>query len=603
MQQPQLFKKKFQRIGFFNWRTSYLAFLLFFVFLGLYALTSAHSVQGGDSGEFDSLCASGGVAHPPGYPLYSFFLQLSCQLIPLSNVPFKASLLSAMAVALSLALLFWILATQLKTRLVSFFVCTGAGLQVLLWRYATLAEVFGQAVLTAILLVLTALLSRQCRRPWLCAIGTGLAFATGIANHLTVILLWPLPTFALLQLRKKAPTWSHWLRWLGLSAASAISVGLLPYWLLLHPSGAGMRWGNLRQFSDLLGHFLRRSYGTFNLSSGEVALPWWQHPLHYLAGVPERLFGVFFVLAVLGLVVSLKDKVWRPFAIALLLSWIISGPLFVGRFNIPLHTDALLIVERFYIVPDLLLTIFSAWGLVWLWNRGGKMPQLLTLSMSFVLLVQFSLNLQRARHDDASLIEDYGLYTLRSVAPHALIIGGNDNMAGSMQYLQQVLRVRTDVLFVGKGVFHKLWYQEYLRQQHPEDACLLEQSQGSIERLIQLAISQRPVYVRFAEDKLIKQYASAPEIATLLRLFPSHHKIANTRQLEKNLIDNLETFPFRTPPLGTPRWKERADAWVLEQFASGFLELSQRYQAEQDAQSYMRTQRSAQKLAPWLFVH
>ena len=602
MQQPQLLKKFFQRIDFSNWRTSYLAFLLFFVFLGLYALTSAHTVQGGDNGEFDSLCASGGVAHPPGYPLYSFFLRLSCQFIPLSNVPFKASLSSAMAVALSLALLFWILATQLKARLVAFFVCTGAGLQVVLWRYATLAEVFGQAVLTAILLVLMALLSRQCRRPWLCALGTGLAFATGIANHLSVILLWPLPVFALLQLRKKAPSWSHWLRWLGLSAASAISAGLLPYWLLLHPSGSGMRWGNLHQFSDLFGHFLRREYGTFNLAFGAVALPWWQHPLHYFAGLPNRLFGVFFVLAVLGLLVSLRDKAWRPFAIALLLSWIISGPLFASRFNIPLQADALFIVERFYIVPDLLLSIFSAWGLLWLWNRGRNMPLLLALSMSLVLLVQFSLNLQRARHDDANLIEDYGLYTLRSVAPHALIVGGNDNMAGSMQYLQQVLRVRSDVLFVVESAFHQPWYQEYLRQQHPEDACLLEQSQGSSELLIQQAIAQRPVYVRFADDKLIQQYAASPEIATLLRLFPSKHKMANTRQLEKNMINSLETFPFRTPPLGTPRWKERADAWALVQFAGGFLELSKMYQAEQDAQSYMRTQLSAKKLAPWLFV-
>src|SRR5690349_19753397 len=41
----------------------------------VYFVTAARHVLGGDNGEFATLFARGGVAHPPGFPLYVLWLR------------------------------------------------------------------------------------------------------------------------------------------------------------------------------------------------------------------------------------------------------------------------------------------------------------------------------------------------------------------------------------------------------------------------------------------------------------------------------------------------------------------------------------------------
>src|SRR5438552_1309526 len=47
----------------------------FVVTAALYTTTATRYVLGGDNAEFVALAADGGVAHPPGYPLYVLYLR------------------------------------------------------------------------------------------------------------------------------------------------------------------------------------------------------------------------------------------------------------------------------------------------------------------------------------------------------------------------------------------------------------------------------------------------------------------------------------------------------------------------------------------------
>ena len=57
--------------------------------LVIYILTLSPTIQGGDSGEFISVAYNTGVAHPPGYPLYSLVAKLFTYL-PFEQVKEKA---------------------------------------------------------------------------------------------------------------------------------------------------------------------------------------------------------------------------------------------------------------------------------------------------------------------------------------------------------------------------------------------------------------------------------------------------------------------------------------------------------------------------------
>jgi hypothetical protein len=59
--------------------------VVFGLFLVLYALGAARTVQGGDAGEFMTIAATGGVAHPPGYPAFSLRVRLTA-LLPIAGM-------------------------------------------------------------------------------------------------------------------------------------------------------------------------------------------------------------------------------------------------------------------------------------------------------------------------------------------------------------------------------------------------------------------------------------------------------------------------------------------------------------------------------------
>jgi hypothetical protein len=79
-----------------------LTFLLPLVF---YGITTAPDVLAADSGEFQIAASLLGVAHPPGYPLYTMLGWLATKLIPFGNQAFRLNLMSAVFAAGTLTLL------------------------------------------------------------------------------------------------------------------------------------------------------------------------------------------------------------------------------------------------------------------------------------------------------------------------------------------------------------------------------------------------------------------------------------------------------------------------------------------------------------------
>ncbi|HMB21839.1 MAG TPA: DUF2723 domain-containing protein, partial [Anaerolineales bacterium] len=85
--------------------------------LGVYSLTLAPGLTwanfGSDGGDLIAAAATGGVAHPSGYPLYLLLARLF-QVIPIGTLAFRTNLLSATAITLAAILVFELTARSLS---------------------------------------------------------------------------------------------------------------------------------------------------------------------------------------------------------------------------------------------------------------------------------------------------------------------------------------------------------------------------------------------------------------------------------------------------------------------------------------------------------
>ena len=82
-----------------------LPLLLWLTFFALYAATTARDVLPADSGEFQLTAVTWGIAHPPGYPLYTVASALWMRLVPIGAAVFRVNLFSAALAATTLVLI------------------------------------------------------------------------------------------------------------------------------------------------------------------------------------------------------------------------------------------------------------------------------------------------------------------------------------------------------------------------------------------------------------------------------------------------------------------------------------------------------------------
>src|SRR5437764_11746350 len=123
-------------------------------FLLLYLRTLCPTVYLGDSGEISTAIVTGGVVHPPGYPLFSLLGRVALLLIPFGEPAFRIGCVVALAAAGAVALLY-LLARELGCS--AWAAGSGAavfGASYTFWNQSTRVEVYTLHVLLACLLLL-----------------------------------------------------------------------------------------------------------------------------------------------------------------------------------------------------------------------------------------------------------------------------------------------------------------------------------------------------------------------------------------------------------------------------------------------------------------
>ncbi|XP_053250016.1 transmembrane protein 260 isoform X6 [Podarcis raffonei] len=238
----------------------------------LYVAALPLSVPGGDSGELITAAYELGVAHPPGYPLFTLLAKLAIELLPFGSVAFRVNLLCAVLGAAAAPFFFYTVARLSGKHAAGIFAVGMFSFSRLTWQWSITAEVFSLNNLFVGLLMALCVRFREAvtakERSKICKAG---AFCCGLSlcNQHTIVVyvicvaLW---VFSYL-LRERELTPGHMLK-----LTFCFLAGCLPYLYLPASSylnKARWTWGDQTTLKGFTTHLLREEYGTFNLAKLE----------------------------------------------------------------------------------------------------------------------------------------------------------------------------------------------------------------------------------------------------------------------------------------------------------------------------------------------
>ncbi|MCU0304351.1 MAG: DUF2723 domain-containing protein [Thermoanaerobaculales bacterium] len=433
--------------------------------LAVYLATLAREVTETDSGELAAVAATLGIAHPPGYPLFTIVGWL-CTFVPVGSVAFRVGLVSALAAAGAVAVVFRLglavgvagAASRASSDRGDRPADAAAGVAVVtaalaaamllafgrtLWSQAVIVEVYGLQTLLVALVLAACWRAAQPGADPLTAWPLAVA-AAGLAavNHLTGVLLWPavLATLALGLGRSRPPAMPLLARTGG---AAALPLLLTLYLPLRSAASPEVRWTVIDALQPFLVHVSARQYhglwGSRGLRLEELAR---------FAGdqLPAEATWLLPLLAVVGLVVVARRRPVFALATGLALASTL-----VYNLGYPIHDIAA------YYLP--VLTVLGVWavaGAVTLTTLAARRHPVAGAATAAALVAVSSTvavdNWRDGdRHDDrliACAVRD----TLAPLAPDAVLLTGRwDTTSSPALYEQHVAGLRRDVLVIDIG--------------------------------------------------------------------------------------------------------------------------------------------------------
>ncbi len=562
--------------------------LSFIVPFSLYVLTLAPSVTFTDSGELAAACASLGVAHPTGYPLFVMlgflwsWLPIPVPIIFKLNLfaAFCASLASLLFFELTLLLLSAIQERYLnpskvaketkKKNAKSKFESTLVRLerenliQIALaasllfafsrtvWAQATAIEVYSLHLVMLTLslyLFLRFTLAKDVQLKD--ALFWAFALGLGFCNHLTMILL--APAMLYLYFHRFGFTTDAFKRIALMSLPFVLGLSLYLYLPIRSAMMPEFNWGEVhRSFDKFFYHVSGKQY-QINLFNGN----WQPQAKRFVSLLPFELALIGVALAVYGAVRLFQ--VQRSLAVFALLL-VFGCMLYAINYNV--HD-----VESYFLLAFLGLILLVGIGVFFLAHRRKEFARLSLFLPLIAIAINFNHN--DKRHD--TLVLDYTKTMLEPLEPNALVLSAQwDYFCSAFWYLQRFEGYRPDIVMIEKELLRRTWYVRKVQHDFPELAAKskndieafledLEQFESGkpynqvriqarwtamLNSLIEKNIDERPVYLTL--DVL----QTEPEVGTAYKKVPQGFALRLMKQdtlLPMGSLAHLQSF-FEASP-------------------------------------------------------
>ncbi|MDJ0865645.1 MAG: DUF2723 domain-containing protein [Myxococcota bacterium] len=404
--------------------------------LALYGWTMPTTVTMEDAGLFLVTARFAGLAHPPGYPLYTM-LAHAATWVPWGPVAVRVHCLSALF-AIGACLALYRCARHLGVRRVA--AVAGAlayGVSASFWSQAVVAEVYAlHALFFFALLALALRLDGQLEPRVLYAFA--FLYGLSLTNHWPLIGLSSVPFAVLLY-----PRWREGLR-RAPAVLACFAAGLVPYLYLPLRSLAGpyfTAFGPVHTLGDLWWMVTRRGYAAMDTPKSSTPLDAWRFIELFFGRLVLEIGPLGFAAALIGLAVgwrALPRRVFAALVLALLSSSVLFRAVSWGRFG---HVEA----EQFAViqlVPFGILALFAALSARALDRRRDR-----TVAFAGAVVVSAALvaNWGTANRRGDTFAADWAALVLESLPRDATLFlqGGLDT--GPVAYLHHVEGVRPDV--------------------------------------------------------------------------------------------------------------------------------------------------------------
>ncbi len=425
---------------------AYLAFLAIFVAtLVLYGITMPRTITLEDAGLFNSVCYTGGLAHPPGYPLFT----LICT--PLYWLPFPPAIIgntiSALFGALTCAMLGKVL-LQLGCRPISaLFGGLLLGVSASFWSQAIIVEVY--TLNTALFVINFWLCLKFFQQPtrataWLACLGVAL----GLSNH------WPLTVLAAPGLLILV-LW-HW-RWLLLEmrkpefvagCVGALVLGLAPYLLLVlkqHPVVSYQ--GPIGSLAEFVRYVTRQDYRAADIHAGATIID----KVQFLGWLAQRSLQQFSLLVLplvpLALVIGFRQRRGAIHA-ALGVVFLMNTTILVALLGFDYQFSTQAIFEPYPLIAWCCLAIWLGLGFDWLYQLVNSRRLGIASACIYAATALTLTLLQNFATNDRSkswIANEYSLTMLSALPEDALLVTKSDALSFTLLYQHLVLGLRPDV--------------------------------------------------------------------------------------------------------------------------------------------------------------
>jgi hypothetical protein len=436
-----------------------------------YALTASRDIFPGDTPEFITVALTGGVAHPPGYPLLSILGALFGQL-PVGPLPFRVNLVSALAHAATVSVVFLTAERLTRDVLAAAAAAILLAFGTLFWSWSLVTEAFALNDLLAALVLYFVVAWRD--RPLSTAplAGAAVAFGLGVANHQTITLLVPAIAYVLWSERRllKGRGRSLWA-----VAALLVAVAMLPYVYILVAAQrhALMNWGGIQGPLDLARQFLRLDYGTGQLIPTQAYQG--GTPIDRLVEFAKNVNPALAVLVALGAVQAYRRIRWYFWMSTL--AFLFSGVLFVlyANANVQVETARFILV-RFFLLPQVVVAPLAAFGLVFLAELVRRRTRIASVRLSrmiagaafAVAAIELIVTFHAVDLSADHVAHDFAVDMLATTPRNAVLLAGGDHIVLPLAYLQAVEDARPDVTLVFIPILAADWYQRELKLRHPD---------------------------------------------------------------------------------------------------------------------------------------
>ncbi len=464
-----------QRLNFIkrNLPPGILAVSLLAIYLATLAPGLSWANAGADGGDLITAAATGGIAHPTGYPLYLLVARLF-QWLPIGSLAFRTNLMSALAAVAAAVLVFnlvtrYLSATNIYLRSLAGLASGFAyGLSPLLWSQAVITEVYAlHAMLVALLLYFSMDFIPPQFGEKRADLLLGLIFGLAMGNHVTTIFLFPVLFSGVIIHKSTKNMRNRWFGNLELDGRSLLrrliwaGVGLLVYLTLplralSHPP---VNWGNPVTLNGFLWLVMGKLYQGQLFS---LALPSVLDQGKVVIALFLDQFGILgLTIGLIGLMVFFK-----PTRLYFLTLWIVFAS---SVFAIIYATaDAFM-----YLIPAFLcFAIWIGMGLAGLMDALSHRSRIIGIAIAIILIlvlfIQAGNHWQQidASHDQRA--EAFG-ENVMSVSPtNAIVFAKGDRAVFSMWYYEFALHKRPDLSIVVTDLLQFDWYQQTLHATYPD---------------------------------------------------------------------------------------------------------------------------------------